>query len=57
MVQSLWADENFEWVSSASKGRSGGLITMWDKSSFKVEQSFNIDCCLVVVGVWVMHDF
>ena len=37
MVQSLWVDENFEWVSVASKERSGGLITMWDKSSFKLE--------------------
>ena len=37
IIQSLWADENFEWVSIASKGRSGGLITMWDKSSFKLE--------------------
>ena len=37
MVQSLWVDENFEWMSVASKGRSRGLITMWDKSSFKLE--------------------
>ena len=28
IVQSLWADENFEWVSIASKGKAGGLITM-----------------------------
>ena len=57
IVQSLWADENFEWVSIASKGKARGLITMWDKSIFKIEQSINMDCCLVVVGVWVMHDF
>ncbi|XWS07604.1 hypothetical protein CRYUN_Cryun41cG0003500 [Craigia yunnanensis] len=30
---------------------------MWDKSIFKMEQSFNIDYCLVVEGVWVIHNF
>ena len=37
IVQSLWADENFEWVRIASKGKVRGLITMWDKSIFKME--------------------
>ena len=49
VVQSLWADENFEWVSMESIGKSGGLSTMWDKSISKVEQSCKMECYLGVI--------
>ncbi|KAJ1413391.1 Endonuclease/exonuclease/phosphatase superfamily [Sesbania bispinosa] len=33
---SLWDDDKFDWASSSSEGRSGGLLTIWMASMFKV---------------------
>ncbi|KAK8500663.1 hypothetical protein V6N13_076722 [Hibiscus sabdariffa] len=38
-VGRLWYDDNFRFVMAPSSGKSGGLITIWDVSKFKVEHS------------------
>lgn len=34
-VKSLWGNYQFEFATSSSQGRSGGLLSIWDPGVFK----------------------
>ncbi|KAK8595305.1 hypothetical protein V6N13_016680 [Hibiscus sabdariffa] len=38
-ISKMWVDDEFEFVVAASSGKSGGLLTIWDKTKFKLESS------------------
>lgn len=39
-IKTLWPIDDIEWLFSPSIGNSGGLISLWEKSSFQMESSF-----------------
>ncbi|KAL4335994.1 hypothetical protein GQ457_07G011510 [Hibiscus cannabinus] len=49
----LWYDDDFDFKFSATVGRLGGLLTIWDKSKFKAEKSLITSRYIVILGVWV----
>lgn len=48
----LWFDDNFDLHFSTAKGRSGGLISIWDKSVFQVIRDLYVNRAIVLVGKW-----
>ncbi|KAH1063237.1 hypothetical protein J1N35_028224 [Gossypium stocksii] len=52
LVRRIWGDDNFEFRFAAAVGRSGGLITIWDKSCFMLKKDFCALHLIVVGGNW-----
>ncbi|KAL8490614.1 hypothetical protein ACS0TY_022568 [Phlomoides rotata] len=49
----LWPDREFEWVWREAEGRSGGLISIWNRKWFVKTSSWHSRRVLVVNGRWV----
>ncbi|XP_071699238.1 uncharacterized protein [Rutidosis leptorrhynchoides] len=53
VVKSLWGNMQFDVAISSARGRSGGLLTIWDPSSFKKIRIISMDNVLIVEGIWL----
>ncbi|CAH1426155.1 unnamed protein product [Lactuca virosa] len=52
-VRSMWGNCNFDFAFSSARGRSGGILSIWDPNIFK---KFSIVCTnnvVIVRGIWV----
>lgn len=46
-------DDNFDYRYAAALGRSGGLITIWDKSIFLLKKEYCGNRVIMLEGNWV----
>ncbi|TYH95086.1 hypothetical protein ES332_A12G083300v1 [Gossypium tomentosum] len=56
VVRKLWGDDNCEFRFVAAKGRSGGLLTMWNKDEFLFSKEWSDGRVLVIEGRWIKED-
>ncbi|GKB42399.1 RNA-directed DNA polymerase, eukaryota, partial [Tanacetum coccineum] len=49
-VESVWGARNFSFVQIEARGRSGGLLLVWDTNSFSVKQSVREDRFVAIIG-------
>ncbi|TYJ02559.1 hypothetical protein E1A91_A13G238000v1 [Gossypium mustelinum] len=56
VVRKLWGDDNCEFRFVAVTGRSGGLLTMWNKYEFLLLKEWSDGRLLVIKGRWVKED-
>nr|GEX40755.1 RNA-directed DNA polymerase, eukaryota [Tanacetum cinerariifolium] len=49
-LQAVWGNSNFEFASKNSKGKSGGIISIWDPSKFTLQKSVDGDGFLALSG-------
>ncbi|XP_058774728.1 uncharacterized protein LOC131649000 [Vicia villosa] len=49
---SMWGSNEFDFASKPSEGRSGGIVTMWDRSKFELQNSRILNHAIWVEGVW-----
>ncbi|XP_071728880.1 uncharacterized protein [Rutidosis leptorrhynchoides] len=52
-VQALWGTSDFGYVQKAVVGNSGGLLTIWDSTSFTITNAVGSDYFLAIRGSWV----
>lgn len=52
LISKLWFDDNFEFRFSTAKGRSRGLISIWDKNVSQLSREFFVDRVIVLIGKW-----
>lgn len=50
MVRNGWGDDNFGFEDIEATGRSGGILTIWDRSYFSVRESIKDRHFLVIYG-------
>ena len=55
LLWTFWGNYHFEFVDASSIGRSRGLVSIWDPSSFIKSRSFSMDHALIVEGEWVVN--
>ncbi|GKC46014.1 reverse transcriptase domain, reverse transcriptase zinc-binding domain protein [Tanacetum coccineum] len=48
-VESVWGARNFSFVQIEARGRSGGLLLVWDTNSFSVKQSVREDRFVAII--------
>ncbi|GJZ76720.1 RNA-directed DNA polymerase, eukaryota, reverse transcriptase zinc-binding domain protein [Tanacetum coccineum] len=51
-LKSLWGNINFDYACSMARGRSGGLISIWDPNFFSKEAIWCDDHFIIVKGHW-----
>lgn len=55
-IKSMWGNYTFDYACSLSRGRSGGLISVWDPNYFFKEQIWCDDWYIIVKGRWATSD-
>ncbi|GJZ20063.1 RNA-directed DNA polymerase, eukaryota, reverse transcriptase zinc-binding domain protein [Tanacetum coccineum] len=51
-LKSMWGNINFDYAYSKARGRSGGLISMWDPNMFSKDTIWCDDHFIIVKGHW-----
>lgn len=52
-LKSMWENFKFDYACSMARGRSGGLVTMWDPSFFIKNRIWCNDNYVIVEGKWM----
>ncbi|GJW15470.1 RNA-directed DNA polymerase, eukaryota, reverse transcriptase zinc-binding domain protein [Tanacetum coccineum] len=55
-IKSMWENYMFDYASSLSRGRSGGLISIWDPNVFVKIQIWCDDSYIIMQGKWAHSD-
>ncbi|XP_039063854.1 uncharacterized protein LOC120208712 [Hibiscus syriacus] len=55
-ISSFWCDDDFEFRFSKAMGKSGGILSVWDKSRFKILDSLITDRFILIEGKYASHD-
>ena len=50
LVHSIWGNNQFDVASSGARGRSGGLVTIWDPNVFKKSRLWCTENLIIVEG-------
>ncbi|KAL8556290.1 hypothetical protein ACS0TY_003927 [Phlomoides rotata] len=50
--ESFWPDKDLGWVYSGSMGASGGIITLWKKPAFSLDNQWGVPGALAIKGTW-----
>ncbi|GKC22688.1 putative RNA-directed DNA polymerase [Tanacetum coccineum] len=53
LIQALWGNSGFDFVSKNSNGKSGGIIAVWDKHRFSRTGWEEGDGFIAVFGIWL----
>nr|GEY59685.1 hypothetical protein [Tanacetum cinerariifolium] len=55
MVKILWGNMLFDFAPSSARGRSGGILCVWDKLLFHKKRAYATEYCLCVEGLERKH--
>ncbi|GJS71535.1 putative heat shock protein 70 family protein [Tanacetum coccineum] len=53
VVRAFWGNMLFDFATSSARGRSGGILCVWDKTLFQKKRTYATDHCLCVEGTWL----
>nr|GEV37546.1 RNA-directed DNA polymerase, eukaryota, reverse transcriptase zinc-binding domain protein [Tanacetum cinerariifolium] len=51
-LKSMWGNYSFDYACNLARGRSGGLISMWDPNNFVKHDIWCDDAFIIVKGKW-----
>ncbi|KAK8628274.1 hypothetical protein V6N13_063983 [Hibiscus sabdariffa] len=52
-ISRLWFDDQFEFLCSGAVGRSGGILSIWDKSRFSLKSTVIDPNFILLNGEWL----
>nr|GEV65731.1 hypothetical protein [Tanacetum cinerariifolium] len=55
VVKILWGNMLFDFATSSARGRSGGILCVWDKLLFHKKRTYATEHCLCVEGLILHH--
>nr|XP_043623555.1 uncharacterized protein LOC122595278 [Erigeron canadensis] len=55
-LKSMWGNYSFNYVEAHANGRSGGVLSLWDPSSFVKSYTYSFDNFIVVKGTWMVNN-
>ncbi|XP_057811305.1 uncharacterized protein LOC131025528 [Salvia miltiorrhiza] len=53
MCDKWWGMSNFDWAVRESEGRSGGILSVWNKDKFVATSKWNVTGAVIVNGIWL----
>ncbi|KAL1060313.1 hypothetical protein V6Z11_1Z107900 [Gossypium hirsutum] len=57
LISRIWGDDNFDFRYAAALGRSGGLITIWDKSVFLLKSEYCGNRYILLERKWLLEEW
>ncbi|GJX58573.1 RNA-directed DNA polymerase, eukaryota [Tanacetum coccineum] len=54
-LRQVWGNTQFDFASTSARGRSGGIICIWNKLLFNKDKIFCVDSYVVVQGTWLQN--
>ncbi|GJT59727.1 RNA-directed DNA polymerase, eukaryota, reverse transcriptase zinc-binding domain protein [Tanacetum coccineum] len=51
----VWGNSQFDFASSSARGRSGGILCIWNKLLFHKEKVISVDSHVAVQGTWLQN--
>ncbi|XP_039054282.1 uncharacterized protein LOC120196577 [Hibiscus syriacus] len=55
-ISSFWCNDDFDFRFSKAMGKSGGILSVWDKSRFQILDSLITDRFILIEGKYAPHD-
>ncbi|GJU53587.1 RNA-directed DNA polymerase, eukaryota, reverse transcriptase zinc-binding domain protein [Tanacetum coccineum] len=52
VVKAFWGNMLFDFATSSARGRSGGILCVWDKSLFHKKRTYATEHCIFVEDLW-----
>ena len=52
LARNIWGGSDFDFAFQGSLGKSGGIMTLWNKDKFQKSNCILRQDCLVVKGIW-----
>lgn len=52
IVKKIWGDFNFDYAVTNARGRSGGILSVWDKNLFSKKEALCGEGFVDFMGVW-----
>ncbi|KAI3710196.1 hypothetical protein L2E82_39970 [Cichorium intybus] len=52
-IRGCWGDQDYDREGVDSEGRSGGIVSIWDKSCFRKSEIIKAKNYLIIKGTWV----
>ncbi|GKA91287.1 RNA-directed DNA polymerase, eukaryota [Tanacetum coccineum] len=49
----FWGNMSFDFATSSARGRSGGILCVWDNTFFQKKRVYSNEHCLCVEGTWL----
>ncbi|GKC09431.1 RNA-directed DNA polymerase, eukaryota [Tanacetum coccineum] len=56
VVKAFWGNMFFDFATSSARGRSGGILCVWDKMMFHKKRTYSFDHCLCIEGTWLANN-
>lgn len=56
-IASIWKNSDVNWCASPSNGNSGGLLSMWDSTSFSMQSTLTGRNWIALIGLFPDSDF
>ncbi|GKA39518.1 RNA-directed DNA polymerase, eukaryota [Tanacetum coccineum] len=56
VVRAFWGNMLFDFATTSARGRSGGILCVWDKTLFQKKRTYATNHCLCVEGTWLASD-
>ncbi|GJZ63387.1 reverse transcriptase domain, reverse transcriptase zinc-binding domain protein, partial [Tanacetum coccineum] len=54
-LRQVWGNSQFDFVSTSARGRSGGILYIWNKLLFHKERIISVDSYVAVQGTWLQN--
>ncbi|XP_071707936.1 uncharacterized protein [Rutidosis leptorrhynchoides] len=56
LIESFWYNSNFQFVQKDAIGASGGLLLIWDPTTFSFEQALEGEFFIAIKGTWAGYN-
>ncbi|GJW43510.1 RNA-directed DNA polymerase, eukaryota [Tanacetum coccineum] len=53
IITTFWGNMSFDFATSSARGRSGGILCVWDNTLFQKKRVYSNEHCLCVEGTWL----
>nr|GEV22513.1 RNA-directed DNA polymerase, eukaryota, reverse transcriptase zinc-binding domain protein [Tanacetum cinerariifolium] len=56
VIKAFWGNMLFDFATSSARGKSGGILCVWDKSLFHKKRTYATEHCLCVECTWIANN-
>ncbi|GJY46340.1 putative RNA-directed DNA polymerase, eukaryota, reverse transcriptase zinc-binding domain protein [Tanacetum coccineum] len=55
ILRQVWGNSQFDFASASARGKSGGILCIWNKLLFNKERVISVDSYVAIQGTWLQN--